>query len=161
MSSTLPLALRFLAGIALVTGVFAADDAAPRRKTVRIAGAWNLTAVLHDKTEMDGERTKVLTCTGKPTLKHGRNMINGPWDVDAKADTIKCDFDGKKFILSGSPQVQRKDPKGKVLSIVAGEKETVIELAFADAKMTVTGPSKTAVADPDSQPGTPGSTAPR
>lgn len=132
-----------LASLPLLAASLCAEDAPARKRTVRIAGSWNLTAEKHDKTDMDGERTRILTCTGSPTLKKGRNMIRGPWEVDAKADTIVCDFDGKKFVLTGNPTFQRLDPKGNIVSAIVGQKETIIEVTFVDAKTTVKGPSKT------------------
>lgn len=109
------------------------------RKTLRVAGQWNLTAEKHDHAEMEGQRTKLLVSTGHPTLKHGPDMFRGPWDVDAHADRIEADFAQKKFILRGSPAVVSKDPKTHTtLKSLTGTADTVIEIGFADLKIAVT-----------------------
>lgn len=108
------------------------------RKTLRVAGQWNLTAEKHDHAEMEGQRTKLLVSTGHPTLKHGPDMFRGPWDVDAHADRIEADFAQKKFILRGSPAVVSKDPKThSTLKSLTGTVDTVIEIGFADLKIAV------------------------
>jgi hypothetical protein len=109
------------------------------RKTIPIAGQWNLTAEKHDRPEMDGPRTKLLVSTGHPTLKHGPDMFRGPWDIDAHADQIDADFVRKKFVLRGSPVVATKDPKTKAtLKTLTGGPDAVIEVGFADLKIEVT-----------------------
>jgi|GEM_PF-5937255 len=109
------------------------------RKTLRVAGQWNLTAEKHDHAEMEGQRTKLLISTGHPTLKHGPDMFRGPWDVDAHADRIEADFAQKKFFLRGSPAVVSKDPKTHTtLKSLTGTADTVIEIGFADLKIAVT-----------------------
>jgi hypothetical protein len=124
-----------------IPAAHASVPAPPRvpRKTIPIAGQWNLTAEKHDRTEMDGPRTKLLVATGHPTLKHGPDMFRGPWDIDAHADRIDADFVQKKFILHGSPVVVSKDPKTHAtLKSLIGATDTVIEIGFTDLKIAVT-----------------------
>jgi hypothetical protein len=142
--------LRVLAAAALFVPAFAAESSVaptPGRKTMRIAGQWNLTAQKHEKTEMEGERTKLLTSTGKATLKHGPNLIRGPWDIDGKADVIQCDFVGKKFILSGSPVVDQKDKAGNVVKTITGQPGCVVEIDFAGGAINAKGPHTARIAD--------------
>ncbi len=109
------------------------------RKTMRIAGQWNLTAEKHDHTEMDGKRTNLLVSTGHVTLKHGSNMFRGPWDIDARAERVEADFVRKKFVLHGSPYVATKAPKtGAILKTMTGAADAVIEIGIEDPKIEVT-----------------------
>ena len=113
------------------------------RRTLPIAGRWNLTAGSIEKTKTDGPRTLLLTASGQPTLKRGTNAIKGPWEIEAKAERIECDFVGKKFILTGSPEVRRRaTPPATGWVILHGEAATVVELGLKDDSVKTEGPSK-------------------
>lgn len=131
--------------LALLSPISAADPSP--RKTLRIAGAWNLTATHHEHTKKEGTRVKLLTSTGKPTLKHGPNPIRGPWDVEATAETIQCDFEGKKFILSGISSVVAKDKGGNTEREIIGKAGATIEINFADLAIEAKGPTVTKIRD--------------
>jgi hypothetical protein len=110
-----------------------------RRQTIPIAKQWNLTAEKHDRAEMDGKRTKLLVSTGHVTLKHGANIVRGPWDIDARAERVEADFVRKKFVLHGSPYVATKDPKtGAILKAMTGAADAVIEIGIDDPKIEIT-----------------------
>jgi hypothetical protein len=128
---------------ALSLPAFAAENGP--RKTLRIAGAWNLTASHHEHTKKEGTRVKLLTSTGKPTLKHGPNAIRGPWDLEATAETIQCDFEAKKFILSGVSSVVAKDKAGKTEREITGKAGATIEINFADLAIEAQGPTVTKI----------------
>jgi hypothetical protein len=111
------IAVRCIVGSLLVfAGIARGENDRPKRTTMPIGTSWSLTAERHERTITEGTRTKLLTSTGGPVLKHGANVIKGPWDIEAKAAKIECDFAAKKFILSGSPELRRFDPATRKLS---------------------------------------------
>ncbi len=113
------------------------------RRTLPIAGRWNLTAASIEKTKTDGSRTLLLTASGQPTLKRGANAIKGPWEIEAKAERIECDFVAKKFILTGSPEVRRRaTPPATGWVTLHGELATIVELGLSDDSAKTEGPSK-------------------
>ena len=113
------------------------------RRTLPIAGRWNLTATNIEKTKTEGARTLLVTASGQPTLKRGANLFKGPWEIEAKAERIECDFVAKKFILTGSPEVRRRaTPPATGWMILHGEAATVVELGLKDDSAKAEGPCR-------------------